>query len=185
MRPFGQIWNFDLRACCESNTPFVRQGVSNFSFSLRFNWRNRVTTITVIARSEATWQSPGRMLDDPKCSKHRIFWLILLFYVQLLLVDRTGRLPRRQKPPRNDTVVGSWSKASNGTTTPNFALRILHFAFWGNTLNPHRELCVLPKKPCISVFLLIQCRYRREGERKWQSFTLNTVPWAPARPPRR
>ena len=93
--------------------------ILNFSLAFCINRCNQVKNTTVIARSEATWQSPDRMLDNPKCSKHGIFWLILLFYVQLLLVDCTGRLPRRQKPPRNDTVVGSWSQPSNSTLNPN------------------------------------------------------------------
>ena len=68
------------------------------------------------------------------------------------------------------------SKGSLGNDKSQFCV------LCASTLNPHGELCVLPKKPCISAFLLIQCRYRREGERKWPSFILNTVRWVPPKP---
>ena len=106
----------------------IRYCDSNSSLSLCSNRRNWVTITTVIARSEATWQSPGRMLDAVEYSKYGTFGLILLFYVQIKLIDCTGRLPRRGvAPPRNDTVVGSWLQPTNREINPNFAFCILHF----------------------------------------------------------
>jgi len=61
-------------------------------------------TMYVIARSEATWQSPGVMIDNHISKVHRKCSMLIGYVVFIL---RCWRLPRHFVA-RNDTVVGSW-----------------------------------------------------------------------------
>ena len=54
-------------------------GHFRFQFIAPFKTAQPGKNTTVIARSEATWQSPGRMPDAGKCLKYSTFCLILLF----------------------------------------------------------------------------------------------------------
>ena len=122
--------------------------LSNFSLSLCLNRRNRVTTTTVIARADRPVAISRYNAGQRKCSKYGT----MLADTSILCAIIVGRLyrewcsaqriknqndcrwqsyldflPRRQKPPRNDTVEGSWAQWTNCTINPNFAFCILHF----------------------------------------------------------
>ena len=81
---------------------------------------------TVIARSEATWQSPGISIQP------RNAYIICLALSIVIRPYRpavpTGRLPRAVGP-RNDIVVGDQHQKSNCLLNPNYAFYILNSAF--------------------------------------------------------
>ena len=59
----------------------------------------------VIARSEATWQSPGKIFVTENVVNKGTFWCLPLTCLHCELLRCAWRLPRRpQRPPRNDTV---------------------------------------------------------------------------------